>query len=38
MSLAGLIPADVSINIAIAICAIAFVSERRADSPGSAPR
>jgi len=26
MSLIGLIPADVSVNIAIAICAIAFVS------------
>ena len=26
MSLRGLIPADVSINVAIAICAIAFVS------------
>jgi hypothetical protein len=38
MSLTGLIPSDVSINAAIAICAIAFVSQRRADFPVSARR
>ena len=38
MSLSGIIPADVSTSSAIAICAIAFVSPPRADSPASVRR
>jgi len=38
MSLIGLIPTDVSVNIAVAICAIAFVSGTARGFSGSAPR
>jgi phenylalanyl-tRNA synthetase beta chain len=38
MSLLGLIPSEVSLNAAIAICAVAFVSGRRGDFPASARR
>jgi len=38
MSLEGFIPAGVSLNAAIAICAIAFVSGLARGFPASAPR
>jgi hypothetical protein len=38
MSLIGFIPTDVSINAAIAICAIAFVSGTARDFSVSVPR